>query len=160
MKRVTLGVAGFSKFLHAIAGVSLVGLMLLTIGDVILRAFGRPIPGTLELVGYAGGVAIGLAMPFTSWLRGHVYVDAFIARLPHRVRGAVNIATRLLGIGLFAVLSWNLMKMGAGLRASGEVSPTLELRYYPVVYGLAAACAVQAMALVCHVGMIIRGQYE
>ena len=71
MNRIFAWVQGVCRFLHGIAGASLVFLMLLTIADVVLRAFHRPIPGVYELVGFASALAIGLAMPLTSWRRGH-----------------------------------------------------------------------------------------
>ncbi len=51
--------------------------MLLTVADVVLRLLGRPIVGTYELVALGGAVAIGLSLPLTSWVRGHIYVDSF-----------------------------------------------------------------------------------
>jgi TRAP-type C4-dicarboxylate transport system permease small subunit len=160
MDRILSAVLKVANGLHIVAGVSLVFLMLLTLIDVVLRACGTPIPGTYELVGYAGGLAIGLAMPVTSWRRGHVYVDTFLAWLPRAVRTAVHIGTRLVGAGLFAVLAWNLVCFGLDLRASGEVSLTLELKYYPVAFGLATASAVQAVVLLCHIQLVRRGEYE
>ena len=44
-----------SRTLTIIGGVSLTLLMLLTVLDVILRAFHRPVVGTYELVALAGG---------------------------------------------------------------------------------------------------------
>ncbi|HYA91591.1 MAG TPA: TRAP transporter small permease, partial [Thermodesulfobacteriota bacterium] len=52
-----------SKFLNVIAGISLTFLMLLTIADVILRLFKRPVVGTYEMVAFAGAVVIGFSMP-------------------------------------------------------------------------------------------------
>jgi len=160
MTYVLTVVRAVSRFLHGIAGASLVFLMLLTITDVALRAFGKPIPGTYELVGFAGAVAIGFAMPFTSWVRGHVYVDLFLGRLPRGGRMAFHIATRLLAAGLFALLGWNLIRFGMDLRASGEVSPTLEMPFYPVVLGLAAASFLQGIVLLCDIAKIFRREYE
>jgi len=50
-------------------------------------------------------------------------------------------------MALFLALAWNLVRFGLDLRESGEVSATLELRFYPVVFGLAAASALQAAVL-------------
>ena len=160
MTRLFAGVRGISRFLHGIAGVSLVLLMLVTCADVVLRFFRRPIPGTYEIVGFAAAVAIGFAMPYTSWLRGHVYVDSMVGRLPSAARSFFHVATRLLSVGLFVLLGWNLVRFGMDLRASGEVSPTLELRFYPVAFGLAAASFVQVFVLLCHIVEIVRGEYE
>ncbi len=160
MTRILSVIAKIGNAMHIAAGVSLVFLMVLTLVDVVLRWCGKPIPGTYELVGYAGGIAIGLAMPVTSWRRGHVYVDTFLAWVPRPVRTAVHIATRLVGAALFAVLAWNLLRFGLDLRASGEVSLTLEFKYYPVAFALAAASAVQAVVLLCHNDKVRRGEYE
>jgi TRAP-type C4-dicarboxylate transport system permease small subunit len=82
MAKILSAVLTVGNCMHAVAGVSLVFLMLVTLVDVVLRTYGAPILGTYEIVGYAGGIAIGLAMPVTSWRRGHVYVDTFLAWLP------------------------------------------------------------------------------
>lgn len=160
MTYVLTKVRFISRFLHGIAGVSLVFLMLLTICDVVLRAFGHPIPGTYELVGFAGAIAIGFAMPFTSWVRGHVYVDFFLGRLPKKGRVAFHFVTRLLAVGLFGLLGYNLVKYGMDLRACGEVSPTLELPFYPAVFGLAVASFLQGVVLLCDIPKIFTGEYE
>jgi TRAP-type C4-dicarboxylate transport system permease small subunit len=145
---------------HALGGISLVLLMLLTVADVILRACGRPIPGTYEMVGYAGALAIGSALPFTSWLGGHVYVDSLTSRLPENGRWVLTVATRLLGMGLFVLLGWNLVGFGLGLRASGEVSPTLELHFYPVAFCLAAASFLQVVVLACGIPAAFRSDHD
>jgi TRAP-type C4-dicarboxylate transport system permease small subunit len=160
MRRFFGAVLTTSRALHVIAGASLVSLMFLTVIDVLLRAFRKPIPGTYELVGFAGAVAIGFAIPYVAWHRGNVYVDTFLARLPKKARPILNILTRLLAIGLFFLLGWNLAKFGLGLRASGEVSPTLELRFYPVAFGLAAASFLQVIVLFCDIVKVFRGEYE
>jgi TRAP-type C4-dicarboxylate transport system permease small subunit len=160
MTRLTGGVETLCKALHWVAGAALLMIMLVTILDVVLRYHGRPIPGTYELVGFAGGIAIGLAMPLTSWRRGHIYVDTFLTLLPARVRALFNLVTRLAGFALFLLLGWNLCRMAFELRASGEVSPTLELPFYPVVLGVAAAALLLSVVLLCHIVLILRGEYD
>jgi len=160
MIRVLGGVRNLARILHGAAGIALVFLMLLTIADVVLRAFHRPIAGTYELVGYAGAAAIAGAMPYTSWMRGQVYVDFLLERLPGPARMICRLATRLLVIALFGLLGWHLVKYGRDLRVCGEVSPTLELKFYPVVFGFAAACALQAIVQVCEIVKLFRGEYE
>jgi TRAP-type C4-dicarboxylate transport system permease small subunit len=160
MTRVLEYVRRTTRVLHWLGGISLVLLMLLTVTDVVLRAFGRPVPGTYELVGYAGALAIGFALPFTSWIGGHVHVDSLISRLPERGRQVLSVVTRLLGMGLFVLLGWNLVRFGLSLRASGEVSPTLELHYYPVAFGLAAACLLQVIVLLCGIPAVFRSDHD
>ena len=123
MKSFLDAVKGASSALAAIAGAALCFLMLLTIADVVLRILGRPIVGTYELVGLGGAIAIGLSLPLTSWVRGHIYVDSFVARLPRLPRAILNIATRLLVLALFFLIGWNLLKYAMDLRARRGSDP-------------------------------------
>ena len=75
-----------SRVMEVIAGVFLVFMMLLTTFDVILRAFGRPIIGTYEMVALSGGMVIGFSVPITSWVRGQIFVDFFYQKFPRKYR--------------------------------------------------------------------------
>jgi TRAP-type C4-dicarboxylate transport system permease small subunit len=160
MKAFLRNIYVISRALNVIAGVSITFLMLLTVADVILRSFRSPIVGTYELVAFSGAVVIGFAVPFTSWVRGHIYVDFFILRLPRRVRDLFNMSTRFLGICLFIMIGWNLILFGKDLQRSGEISLTLELPFYPVAYGLGVCCFVQCLVLVGDIVKIAGGKYE
>ena len=160
MKGLLSKINGLSRFFNVIAGISLTFLMLLTVMDVILRALKRPIVGTYELVAFSGAVVIGFAVPLTSWLRGHIFVDFFILRFSQKVRNIFNITTRCLVIVLFFLIGWNLIKYGMDLQKSGEVSLTLQMPFYPVAYGVAVCCFVQCLVLICDVIKIFGGEYE
>jgi TRAP-type C4-dicarboxylate transport system permease small subunit len=153
-------IKGISRFLNIIAGVSLTFLMLLTITDVILRGFKSPVPGTYEVVAFAGAVVIGFSMPLTSWLRGHIFVDFFILKFSQKGRDVFNIATRCLVIILFFLIGWNMIKYAMDLQKSGEVSLTLQMPFYPVAYGVGVCCFVQCLVLVCDVVKISGGKYD
>ena len=135
-------VRGVSRFLNVIAGIALTFMMSLTVADVILRYFKRPIVGTYELVALSGAVVIGFSLPFTSCQRGHIFVDFLLSKLPRRARDGLQTVTRVLGIGLFLLIGWNLVQMGKDLQRSGEVSLTLQLPFFPVVYGMGICCFV------------------
>ena len=160
MKGFLSKINGLSRFLNIIAGISLTFLMLLTVMDIILRTLGSPIVGTYELVAFSGAIVIGFAVPLTSWVRGHIYVDFFILRFSKTVRNIFNIATRSLVIILFFLIGWNLIKYGIDLQKSGEVSLTLQMPFYPVAYGVAVCCFVQCLVLICDIVKIFGGEYE
>ncbi len=153
-------VLGLSRGANILAGATLTLIMGITVTDVFLRSFGRPIVGTFELVAFFGAVVIGFSLPFTSWVRGHIYVDFFAMKLPPKARSALHLATRCMGLGLFLLIGWNLIKMGADLSRSGEVSPTLQMPFYPIVYGIGVACLVECLVLFCDIVKVLRGQYE
>jgi TRAP-type C4-dicarboxylate transport system permease small subunit len=160
MKRFLAAVKGASSALSVVAGAALLFLMLLTIADVVLRVLGHPIVGTYELVAQGGAIAIGLSLPLTSWVRGHIYVDSFVARLPRLPRAMLNIATRLLVLGLFLLLGWNLLKYALDLRRAGEVTPTLRVPFFPVVLGLALSCLIECLVMVADILKVFRKEYE
>lgn len=160
MKGSLNAVRGLSRGLATVAGLALALLMLLTIADVVLRLLGRPIVGTYELVALGGAIAIGLSLPLTSWVRGHIYVDSFVSRLPRAARAILNVATRLLVLALFLILGWNLVKYALDLRVAGEVTPTLRVPFFPVPFGVGVACLVECLVLVADIVKICRNEYE
>jgi TRAP-type C4-dicarboxylate transport system permease small subunit len=146
--------------INLIAGIAITFIMLLTVLDVVLRSLRMPITGAYELVAFSGAVVIGFALPLTSFMRGHIFVDFFILKLPPAVRTAANLLTRGLGMGLFFLIGWNLWQVGLDLRRAGEVSLTLQLPFYPVAFGVALCCFVECLVLAADIAKILRGQYE
>ena len=153
-------VQGLSRLMNVIAGIALTFLMFLTLGDVILRLFKRPIVGTYELVAFSGAIVIGFSLPLTSWLRAHIFVDFFVLKFSKKVQNVFNIATRCAVIFLFLLIAWNLIKYGMDLQKSGEVSPTLQMPFYPIAYGVAVSCFIQCLVMVCDIVKIFGGEYE
>jgi TRAP-type C4-dicarboxylate transport system permease small subunit len=149
-----------SKWANVLGGVLLTLLMLITVADVFLRSLGRPIVGIFELVAFLGALVLGFSMPFTSWVRGHIYVDFLVLKLRPPVRKAFHIFTRCLGTGLFFLIGWNLIKMGTDLHRSGEVSLTLEMPFHPIVYGVGICCFIQCLVLSGDVVKILEDKYE
>jgi TRAP-type C4-dicarboxylate transport system permease small subunit len=149
-----------SRFMEIVAGVALVFMMSLTTFDVILRAFGRPIIGTYEIVSFSGGVVIGFSMPITSWVRGQIFVDFFYQKFGQLWQNVFNVATRVMGLILFLFVGWNLFIIATDMVRSGEVSLTLQLPFYPIAYGIGSACFVQCLVLIGDLMKIAGGEYE
>jgi TRAP-type C4-dicarboxylate transport system permease small subunit len=148
-----------SKWLSVIAGTSLTLMMLLTVSDVIGRAFGHPIMGTYEVVGFMLALVIGFAIPKVSLARQHVYMD-FIDRLSKRNRALMNILTRMLCIILFVLIGYSLFGVGNEYRISGETSPTIRLPFYPLAYGVGICCFVECFVFVFEIARSWRERHE
>ena len=153
-------VSRLSRSINVIAGIAITFIMLLTVLDVILRSFRMPITGAYELVAFSGAIVVGFALPLTSFVRGHIYVDFLVLKLSPRARTICNVLTRCLGMCLFFLIGWNLFKVGMDLHKSGEVSMTLKLPYYPVAYGVASCCFVQCLVMVADIVKISKGVYD
>ena len=146
--------------MQGIAAISLTFMILLTSLDVLLRIFGKPIPGAVEIIAICGGVVIGFTVPFSFWMKNHISVDVLLNRLPNAVRNLVNVVTRCIGIGLCLLISWNSVKIGTGFLKGAEVSGTLELPLYPVAYALGVCFLVLSLVLFCDILKIFERSHE
>jgi len=160
MKNVLNQIEAFSVLLNIVGGVALVFIVILTTADVIFRSFRKPILGTYEIVAFSGAVVILFSLPLTSWKRGHIYVDFFILSFSQKVRNFFHIATRCLVAFLFFLFGWNMLKYATDLLRSGEVSSTLRIPFYPLVYALGICCFVQCLVVMCDIVKIFGGEYE
>jgi TRAP-type C4-dicarboxylate transport system permease small subunit len=149
-----------SKLLNIVAGIAVTVMMLLTVADVLLRAGGHPIIGTYEIVALLLALVIGFGIPQVSLDRGHVYMDFFLDRLSKRGKKVMNTITRLFCISFFLPLGYNLFNVGARFHASGEVSATIKIPFYPVAYGVAVCCLLECCVFIFDIVRIWRGQYE
>ena len=149
-----------SKLLNIIAGIAVTVMMLLTVADVLLRAGGHPIIGTYEIVALLLALVIGFGIPQVSLDRGHVYMDFLLEKLSRRGKKVMNTMSRLFCITLFLPLGYNLFNVGARFHASGEVSATIKIPFYPVAYGVAVCCLLECCVFIFDIVRIWRGQYE
>lgn len=144
--------------LYLVGGVALLFMMLVTVADVILRIFDCPITGTYELVGFAAAVLIGFTIPYVTSIKGHIIVDFFIMRLPTRVQWIFRVLTRCMGAFLWALIAYELFIFGKDLYISGEVSPTLQIPFYPISYGMGLCCILQVVTQFVDIITLLRGK--
>lgn len=149
-----------SRLMSVVACVALTFIMLLTVADVTLRLFGKPIVGTFEMVEFGGAIAIGFAIPITSWVRGHIFVDFFVEKFPKVPKDITNIVTRIIGIVMFVLIGYNLFLYATDLYRSGEVSLTRQIPFYPIAYGVGVCAFIQSLVLIGDILKIIGGKYE
>lgn len=131
------------KWLNAVSAATLTFMMLLTIADVTLRIVSRPILGTYEVVSILLAVVIGFSIPKVSLDKGHVYMEFLILALSGRNRAILFTFTRILCIILFLLIGYNLFSVANEFRLSGEVSPTIQLPFYPAAYGVGVCCFLE-----------------
>jgi len=145
--RVERFVARLAEKMNWIAAAAVVFMMLITVADVVLRMFRCPILGTYELVGFTGAVVISFSLPYTSIQKGHIAVEFLVQRLPWIARVVINIINSLISFVLFGVISWQSAVYAGSLRATGEVSSTLQMPTYPFLYGITVGCALLCVVL-------------
>jgi TRAP-type C4-dicarboxylate transport system permease small subunit len=137
-----------SKWLNWIAGAGLTVMLLLVVGDIIgIKIFSNPIPGGIEMVAFMNVVGIGFAIAYTQVLRGHIQVDFLVMKLPRIPRASLEAFTSFLGMAFFVILAWRSWDYARVLQASGEVSMTQRIPFYPFVFGLAFSYFVTFLVL-------------
>jgi TRAP-type C4-dicarboxylate transport system permease small subunit len=142
-------VTGLSDFFNMIASAALVLMMVLSCADIFMRyLFNRPITGTYDVVGLSGAVLVSFALPYTMLKKGHVAVEILVQSLSRGKRLVIETFSHLLGISLFLVLVWQAILLSRDMKAAGEVTPTVHLPFYPIVYCMALCFFILSLAIV------------
>jgi TRAP-type C4-dicarboxylate transport system permease small subunit len=142
-------VTGLSDFFNMIASAALVLMMVLSCADIFMRyLFSRPITGTYDVVGLSGAVLVSFALPYTMLKKGHVAVELLVQSLSKGKRLVIETFSHLLGISLFLVLVWQAILLSRDMKAAGEVTPTVHLPFYPIVYCMALCFFILSLAIV------------
>jgi len=120
--------------LKIIGAACLAGMMLLTCADVVGRAFGHPIFGSVEIVGFMATLAVVMAMPYTHQVQGHIGVEILVRLFSEKTQTIIDTCTGIISLILFAVVTWRMTVYANTMRESGEVSMNLELPEHLVIF--------------------------
>ena len=71
--------------------------------------------------------------------------------MPKKVKTVIQIITNTLVFVFFCLLTWRSILYAEELKLFGEVSMTLQLHYYPFVYGVAFASLVMGVVLITYI---------
>lgn len=143
------------------AGVILVSMILLTVANIVSRKVWMPVRGTYEILGFSGALLTALAMGITQKRREHIHVDILFNRFPGPVKRILSTVNTGICSAFFGVAGWFVGKKAYTLWATGEVSETLRIAYYPVAYGVAGGCFLLALILFTDmVAGVYRGKKE
>jgi len=137
-----------NKWLLIIAGIAVLALMALATGNVLLRIIGLPYRGAYELVSFLGAVVTAFALGYTQKRKFNIVVDILSDKFPPRVKRFLDGISFLVALLFFGVIAWVLLKWGLKIAASGEVSETLKIIYYPFIFCVALGFAVLSLTLV------------
>jgi TRAP-type C4-dicarboxylate transport system permease small subunit len=125
-----------------IGAACLVGMTFLTCADVVGRAFGHPIFGSVEIVGFMATLAVVMAMPYTHQVQGHIGVEILVRLFSKRTQIIIDICTGIVSLILFAIITWRMTVYAHTMQKSGEVSMNLELPEHFIIYATAICLLV------------------
>ena len=124
----------------AAAGVFLVGMMLLTVADVVLRAVvNRPIRGTFEIIELLLACTFFLALPAVFLRDEHLVVDVIDPLAPRWVPRLRRLA-ELIAIPVLALMAWEGWQAAQETLVFHDVTSDLAIHrllyWIPVLFGL------------------------
>ena len=145
---------GFLRgLIHAMAvvgGFAVIGMIAVTVADVVGRQVGLPVKGAYDLVRVLGAIAMGCALPLTKAVKGHIAIEYFFQKMGSRGRAITDTAMRLVLLALFGLLAWQFVRQGLDFRKYGEVTATLHMPMFWVPWLVAAACLATAGVTLWH----------
>jgi len=128
-------------------GVSLLTLTLLATLNVALRIFQVPVSGTYEVVSFLGAIVTAGALGYTQKRKDHIVVDILSEKFPAPVKRVLDRVSYVIILVFFSIVSWQTFVYGKRLLATGELSETLKIAYYPFVFLVSIAFAVLALTI-------------
>jgi TRAP-type C4-dicarboxylate transport system permease small subunit len=154
VKKIERLIEGYAKGLRiavmALAAVTNAGIMamvLITCADILLRLIGHPIIGAYDLVRIAGAIAMSCALPYVTAVKGHVAIEYFFQKLHLIGRNIVDTVLNLVGISLFSLLGIESIRSGIKMKSHSEVTATLQLPMFWVLWLVAVCCFMVALVI-------------
>ena len=126
-----------SYILDRIAGWFVVGIMVLVVGNVILRMFGSPLLGTIEWTEFFAALAIGLSLAYCGLQDGHISLEFLVQKFNIKVQFVIKIVTDLLVIAFLGLSCWRIILYANDMKLSGQVSMTTKTPFYLFIYIIA-----------------------
>ena len=141
-----------------IGAIFMVGLMLLTVGDVVLRYFfSKPILGSFELTEFFLVALVFLAIPWAAAEKFNVRVDLLVGKLPERIRAKFDSVTCAMALIVTALFAWYTVPQAIYKLRLGSESDMLNIPVYPFYFLVAFGFFVLFFVLVANLIDFIKG---
>ncbi len=136
-----------NKVLMYIAGAALVAMLFVGFGNMFFRSVWMPIRGSYEIIGFLGALTAALPLGLTQIRKSHIAVDIIADRYPRWLQHLVEGVSCFLCMIFFILVAWKTFQWGLVVKRSGEVSETLGIPYYPIVYAVSVGFLVLSFSL-------------
>ena len=143
------------RALRIVGGVSLSAMMLLICADVVLRAFGYPIYGGLDMVQLLSVAVLACALPYTHQQKGHVGVDLVVQKFSSRSQAIIDSIMSFISMILWGLVAWQMWIYGTELASKGEVSMTIGWPVHPFMYLVAVCFGLMSILLLVELTYLV-----
>ncbi len=122
-------------------------MMALATLNMISGFLGQPIKGAYEITGFLGALAVCMAMAPTQQARGHITVTIFDRFIPRKARLILGFAAQIVLACFCLLIIRQLVLLGFSLRYFGELSESLRVPFYPLIFILASGFGAMVLTL-------------
>jgi len=128
-------------------------MMLLTVADVVLRAFfNYPIQGMLELIELGLACTIFLALPAVFLRDEHLVVDVIDHLTRPSVVRILDLIGALTSLGVLVAMAWQMAPLARAMHEFGDVTSDLSIPriwyWVPVLLGVVASAVATLVFIV------------
>ena len=135
IKKLDEGLHKVSNFCVWISGVTLFLIAAFIFIDVLGRyVFSHPITGSQEIVELAIVCVLYLGLPYSTYCRSHVRVDALITHFPYKARMITLGVVTLLCVLVSGPIAVQLFRQGLNVVSRGTASAILKIRHWPFYF--------------------------
>ncbi|MGD9817223.1 MAG: TRAP transporter small permease [Desulfomonilaceae bacterium] len=137
-----------ANWFAVIGALALFLMMGISVVNMAMRFFGRPLGPAYELVGFLGALAVSLPLGYSQLKKSHIAVDILSSHFSAPARKLVTAIGLILGAIFFGLASWQVGAFANTMRLTGELSETTKMSYYPFVFAVSAGCGLMVLSLI------------
>ena len=122
-------------------------MMLLVVGNILMRVAWKSIVGTYDYVQFIGAILVAFAIAYCAVRKGHISVELVVARFPERVQGIIGGITGILSLGIFGLITWQCVVFAGDAWRVGDTSMGTQVPIFPYIYGVAFGIALLCLVI-------------
>jgi len=150
-----------NMILAYISDIFLVGMMVLTVADVIGNFFGHPIMGAEEVVGFLASLMIAFALPISHQDKAHIGVDILYTKFSKKGKKINNTIMSFFMSIFFFIAAIVCFNYAGYIKKVGTVSPTLGIPFFYIIYLISFSFFILAINVLFDFISFLRGKrYE
>jgi len=140
-------------------GLMLVGLMGLTVVDVVLRyLFNSPVFGARDVAKLMLLILVAFSVAYSARTGGQISIEVFTRMMGPRVLRWTEVFVRFIAAAMLLVLTWRLWYSGQNAGRFGEASLALQIPFKPFYFILAVGMLLYALVLIAEIPLCWRSR--
>jgi TRAP-type transport system small permease protein len=165
MERMTTGlerwILRLSRVLAGVAAVVLAFMMFLMVTDVFCRyVLNRPILGAFEITEFMMMILVFFAIAHAQVKKAHISVDVLVLKFSKRTQQIFRAVGSLLGLGLFSLMTWQIVLHALRVYKAHQRSIDLGLPVFPFTLMAALGTAIFCLVLIVSTARSAAGKEE